>query len=166
MSPAAERLSRLVETADVTAVLYEYCSCVDANRQRDVLDLFTDDAVYDHGHGRVFEGRARLGELFRALDENVATSHHLSNVTVRFGADGMAYADSYVYAYHRRRVSGAEVHLWGRYADKLVRDGASWRIRNRTLLAAAESGVAPDAGWPSRYQLITRHDPDSDSRTL
>jgi hypothetical protein len=162
----AERLGRLVATADVTGVLHEYCVRVDENRQRDVLDLFTDDAVYDHGHGRVYRGRSRLAELFRALDDNVATSHHLSNVTVRFPADGLAHADSYVYAYHRRRGSGDEVHLWGRYADILVRTGAAWRISRRALFAAAERGVAPDEGWSSRYQLITRHDSETDRRRM
>ncbi len=158
MTPAGDRLALLADTADVTEVLYEYCRRVDENRQHDVVELFTADAVYDHGHGRVFRGRARLAELFRALDDNQATSHHLSNVSVRFPAGDVAHADSYVYAYHRRRASGDEVHLWGRYADVLVRAGASWRISSRALLAAAERGVAPDEGWPSRYQLIARHD--------
>jgi ketosteroid isomerase-like protein len=153
----ARTIAGLVDVADVTRLLYDYCEYVDANRQADVLDLFTDDALYDHGHGRVFRGRAELAELFRALDANDATSHHLSNVSVSFTAEGAALCRSYVYAYHRRRESGAEVHLWGRYVDTLVRVGLSWRIRSRSLLAAAERGVEPDPGWSSRYQLIARH---------
>jgi ketosteroid isomerase-like protein len=156
-----DAVARLVATAEVTRLLHEYCVQVDANRQEAVLDLFTDDAVYDHGHGRVFRGRAQLAELFRALDDNVATSHHLSNVSVRPSHDGAAHAHSYVYAYHRRR-SGDVVHLWGRYVDTVARVGASWRIRRRTLLAAAEQGVPADPGWATRYQLIDRvgRDPD------
>jgi ketosteroid isomerase-like protein len=157
MTDLARTIAGLVDVADVTRLLYDYCEYVDANRQADVLDLFTDDAVYDHGHGRVFRGQAELAELFRALDANDATSHHLSNVSVSFTAEGAALCRSYVYAYHRRRESGAEVHLWGRYVDTLVRVGLSWRIRSRSLLAAAERGVEPDPGWSSRYQLIARH---------
>jgi hypothetical protein len=156
---------RLLAVADVTAVLYEYCTLVDANRQADVVGLFTDDGRYDHGHGRVYLGRAELAELFRALDDNVATSHHLSNVEVRLADPATAHARSYLYAYHRRRTSGAEVHLWGRYVDVLVLVGPSWRIRERTLLAAAEGGVEPDPGWSSRYQLIERVGRSADGRT-
>jgi ketosteroid isomerase-like protein len=166
MTADDSRLARLLDEADVTRVLYDYCDLVDANRQADVLDLFTDDAVYDHGHDRVFRGRAGLADLFRALDDNVATSHHLTNVRVRFSHDDEAHAHSYLYAYHRRRASGDVVHLWGRYADTLVRAGGSWRLRSRALLAAAEQGVAPDSGRATRYQLIDRVSRDSDGRSL
>jgi ketosteroid isomerase-like protein len=157
---------RLAVEADVTRLLYDYCALVDANRQGEVLDLFTDDAVYDHGHGRVFRGRAALAELFRALDDNVATSHHLSNVRVRLSHDDEAHAHSYLYAYHRRRATGDVVHLWGRYVDTLARVDGSWRIRSRALLAAAEQGVAPDPGWATRYQLIERAGRAPDGRAL
>ena len=159
-------LGDLVAEAQVTRLLYDYCALVDANRQPEVLDLFTDDGVYDHGHGRVFRGRDGLAELFRALDDNVATSHHLSNVRVRLSHDDEAHADSYLYAYHRRRGTGEVVHLWGRYVDTLVRVGGAWRIRRRALLAAAEQGVAPDPGWATRYALVTRDGRDPDGRTL
>jgi 3-phenylpropionate/cinnamic acid dioxygenase small subunit len=165
MTAPDSRLARLADEADVTRVLYDYCALVDANRQADVLDLFTDDAVYDHGHGRVFRGRTGLAELFRALDDNVATSHHLSNVRVRLSHDDEALADSCLYAFHRRRATGDVVHLWGRYADTLVRAGGSWRLRSRALFAAAEQGVAPDPGWASRYQFIDRIGRDPDGRT-
>jgi 3-phenylpropionate/cinnamic acid dioxygenase small subunit len=151
-SPA---LARLLDTAEVTRVLYEYCELVDANRQADVVALFTANAVYDHGHGRVFTGQAQLTQLFQALDDNTATSHHLSNVVVSFVDDDTVASRSVLYAYHRR-ASGQVVHLWGRYVDTLVRVGPSWRLRSRSLLASAEAGVDPDPGWPSRYQLIPR----------
>ena len=160
------RIARLLDEAEVTRVLYDYCALVDANRQADVLDLFTDDAVYDHGHDRVFRGRAGLTDLFRALDDNVATSHHLSNVRVRFSHDDEAHAHSYLYAYHRRRTTGDVVHLWGRYADTLVRAGGSWRLRTRALLAAAEQGVAPAPGWATRYHLIDRAGRAQNGRAL
>lgn len=147
---------RMADVYEVTQLLYEYCVRVDANRQRDVLDLFTEDAVYDHGHGRVYVGRTRLAELFAAVNGNEATSHHLSNVMVTFSDADTAHSYSYVYAYHRRAGSGREVHLWGRYADTLVRTPNGWRISHRRLLAAAERGVDPDPGWTTRYQLIDR----------
>lgn len=148
-------LERLLAEADITRLLHDYCALVDANRQPDVLDLFTDDAVYDHGHGRVYRGRQEMAQLFAALDGNSATSHHLSNIRIRFAHDDAAHAHSYIYAFHRR-VSGEVVHLWGRYVDTVVRREGRWWFRERALLAAAEEGVEPDPGRASRYALIDR----------
>jgi 3-phenylpropionate/cinnamic acid dioxygenase small subunit len=144
------------EIAGITDLLHEYCELVDANRQAEVIALFTEDAEYDHGHGRLFRGRAELAELFAALDTNDATSHHLSNIRIRLTGTTTASCRSYVYAFHRRAGSGTEVHLWGRYDDLVERTSSGWRIRRRRLTAAAERGTVPDPGRSSRYQLIPR----------
>jgi uncharacterized protein (TIGR02246 family) len=152
-------LARLIAEADIARLLHDYCALVDANRQPDVLALFTDDAVYDHGHGRTYRGRREMATLFAALDGNSATSHHLSNIRIRFAHDDRvsdtAHVHSYVYAFHRR-TTGETVHLWGRYVDTLVRREGRWWFRERALLAAAEDGVEPDPGRASRYALIDR----------
>lgn len=155
-------VDRLVLVDEVTSTLLTYCNLVDANRQGDVLDLFLDDATYDHGHGRIYTGRSELAQLFAQLDANDATSHHLSNVQVQLLDGGTATSWSYVYAYHRRSGTGQVVHLWGRYADTLVRTADVWRFRTRTLLAAAEGGIAPDPGWSTRYQHIERFGRDAE----
>ncbi|WP_433045897.1 nuclear transport factor 2 family protein [Dactylosporangium sp. CS-033363] len=159
-----DELERLVAEAAVTRVLFDYCDLVDANRQADVLELFTGNAVFDHGHGRVYRGRAELARMFRSLDDNLATSHHLSNVRVTVAGSEHARADSYVYAYHRRRLNHDTVHLWGRYADTLVLRDGRWLFASRALLAAAEDGVPPDAGFASRYALIARAGRPDDGR--
>jgi SnoaL-like domain len=145
--------ARIAEIADL---LYEYCDLVDANRQADVVALFAMDAEYDHGHGRVYHGSGELSTLFAALDLNEATSHHLSNVRIQVADPVSATCHSYVYAYHRRLGSGDEVHLWGRYDDIVTCVSGRWRFCRRRLTAAAERGIAPDAGYRSRYELIPR----------
>lgn len=137
---------------ELTELLHRYCALVDANQQQDVVALFEPDAVYDHGHGRVYRGHAELCNLFGALDSNEATSHHLSNIGFSHRDDGTVASSSYVYAYHRRVGTGETVHVWGRYEDLLVATDDGWRFRRRALLGAAESGVAPDEGWNSRYE--------------
>jgi hypothetical protein len=137
----AVALGRLRERDAINGLLLLYCELVDGNRQADVLNLFTEDATYDHGHGRVFTGRAELASLFAQLDLNDATSHHLSNVHIELepGQAGRASSRSYVYAYHRRTGSGQVVQLWGRYHDSLVKRevcGSSgtapcWRARRQ-----------------------------------
>jgi len=79
----------------------------------------------------------------------------LSNIRVQLDDDGTAVCRSYVYAYHRR-TGGQDVHLWGRYHDRVVRDGDRWLISHRRLLAAAERGVDPDPGHDTRYALMPR----------
>jgi 3-phenylpropionate/cinnamic acid dioxygenase small subunit len=152
----AELLELIGRERAVTDLLYRYCDLVDANRQAEVVELFTADAVYDHGHGRVYAGHAALAELFGALTGNSATSHHLSNVRFVHLESGMIACNSYVYAYHRRATSGDEVHLWGRYDDLVAQRDGEWRFVRRALLGAAERGVEPDAGWSSRYALPFR----------
>jgi hypothetical protein len=155
-------VTRLTGMADVTYVLHRYCDLVDANRREDILALFAPEATFDYGHGKIFTGRQELSALFAGLDQNEATSHHLSNITVTFDNPDTARSHSYIYAYHRRRADGRLVHLWGRYDDVLVRRpvpgpaGELWAIQRRALRGAAEHGIDPDPGWPSRYELIAR----------
>lgn len=155
-------VARLTDEAAVTRVLYRYCDLVDANRQADIVALFTPEATFDYGHGQVYTGQEALRGLFSNLDRNDATSHHLSNVTITFDDADTARSHSYLYAYHRRRGTDHLVHLWGRYDDVLVRrehpgpGGELWAIAARALTGAAELGIDPDPGWPSRYPLIER----------
>jgi 3-phenylpropionate/cinnamic acid dioxygenase small subunit len=149
-------LGLMVRERAVTDLLHRYCELVDANRQSEVVELFTADAVYDHGHGRLFQGQADLTRLFSSLTDNAATSHHLSNIRFVHLEPGLIACTSYIYAYHRRAASGEEVHLWGRYKDLVILQTGGWRFQRRALLGAAERGVAPDEGWSSRYELPFR----------
>jgi ketosteroid isomerase-like protein len=154
--------ARLADEAAITRVLYDYCDHVDANRTDAIVALFSDDAVFDFGYGRIFNGPAELSKLFRGLTTYEATSHDLSNVVIDFASPDVAHCRSHVYAFHRRADTGSVLHLWGRYTDLLIRrrdtDLASpgWVIRQRRLRAAAESGTEPEAGFPARWEPIPR----------
>jgi ketosteroid isomerase-like protein len=158
--------TRLADEAAITRVLYDYCDHVDANRTDAIVALFSDDGVFDFGYGRIFSGAAELSRLFRGLASYEATSHHLSNVVIDFEGPDLAHCRSHVYAFHRRADRGSPMHLWGRYADIVVRrrddDPASpaWVIRQRRLRAAAESGTEPEAGLLTRWEPIPRNGRD------
>jgi ketosteroid isomerase-like protein len=155
-------VQQLVDQTAIGRVVYRYCEFVDANQPDDIVSLFTDDARFDYGYGRIFTGHDELRKMFGGLDGNEATSHHLSNVVVDFIDSDTARCHSSVYAYHRRRESGHLMHLWGRYEDVLVRRaepdgrGDTWALQQRALRAAAEEGVEPVAGLPTRWELIGR----------
>jgi ketosteroid isomerase-like protein len=155
-------VARLADEGAITRVLHDYCDHVDANRSDAIVALFTDDAVFDFGYGRIFTGASELSQLFLALAGYDATSHHLSNIVIDFTGPDVAECRSHVYAFHRRADTGATMHLWGRYSDTLVRrrddDPTSprWAIRQRPQRAAAEAGTEPGAGVPGRWEPIPR----------
>jgi ketosteroid isomerase-like protein len=147
---------RAADEAAITRLLYAYCDLVDANRTDEIVALFTADAVFDLGYGRVYTGPAELATLFGQLDIYRATSHDLSTVVIDFDADDTARCGSHVYAFHLRADNGAPVHLWGRYSDVVVRVGGEWAIARRQLRAAAELGAPPALGRPGRWEPVQR----------
>jgi ketosteroid isomerase-like protein len=130
-------LQRAADEDAITRLLYAYCDAVDANRIDEIVALFTADAVFDLGYGRVYTGLAELARVFGQLGLYRATSHDLSTVVIEFD-DDTARCRSHNYAFHLRADDGAPVHLWGRYYDVVVRAGGTWAIARRQLRAAAE----------------------------
>jgi ketosteroid isomerase-like protein len=151
-----DRIDELFEREAIRAVLYSYCYYVDANQVPDIVALFTEDCVFDWGHARAARGHLGIAELMSALDVWSATSHHLSNVLVTFSNDQTAAASSYIYAWHRVRATGEEQRLWGRYQDSLHRESNGWRIRERQLRSAGESGFLSPDGLPSNFERFER----------
>lgn len=152
---ARARLAALEQREAIADLLSAYCELVDDNDPDGIVALFAPDGVYDYGFGRVFQGHVALRELFTRIDDNAATSHHLSNVRVSLDAPGTAQARSVVYAHHVRR-DGTTYELFGRYRDELIDDGTGWRFRRRSLRTAAERGTEPAEGLPSRYERFPR----------
>ena len=139
----------------VEDVLLDYCEHVDAGDVDAVIALFTDDAVIDYGYGRHIRGRDALDEFFRErlVATYSATSHHLTNIRVTVDGDS-ATTRSYAYAWHARH-DGSQAHVWGRYHDRLVRTGGTWRIAERAIRAAGSAGF-PSADGRSPFELIDR----------
>jgi ketosteroid isomerase-like protein len=152
----SDRAQRAADEAAITRLLYAYCDAVDANRTDQIVALFTADAVFDLGYDRVYTGPAELARLFGQLSFYRATSHDLSTVVIDFDDDDTARCRSHVYAFHLRADDGAPVHLWGRYRDVVVREGATWAIASRQLRAAAELGAPPAPGRPGRWEPMER----------
>jgi ketosteroid isomerase-like protein len=152
----ADLRSRRADEAAITRLLYAYCDAVDANRTDEIVALFTADAVFDFGYGRIYTGATELAALFGQLDVYRATSHDLSTVVIDFDDQDTARCRSHVYAFHLRADNGAPVHLWGRYSDVVIRRSGGWAIARRCLRAAAELGAAPAPGRPGRWEPAER----------
>ena len=125
----------------ITETMQDYCEFVDRN-DADALALrvFSPDAAFQLGATRAVVGRPDLRLMFaKTLAAFSATSHHLSNVRIRFEGDDRATSTAYIYAWHRT-LAGDGVEVWGRYADEHVLLDEGWRIAKRHLSMAGTEG--------------------------
>jgi ketosteroid isomerase-like protein len=139
---------------DIANLLADYCWHVDRLDVDAVVDLFTAEATFDLGLGRVHSGHDGLRSLYRRLQVYAATSHHVSNSRIVAGQE-TATARSGLYAHHVRH-DGSTMTLWGVYTDELVRVDGRWLIDRRALRASAESGGRPEDGHPTQFEVLPR----------
>jgi ketosteroid isomerase-like protein len=120
-------------TADrlaITEVISLHGHFADAGELDRMNELFTEDVVYDVTAlgGGLIEGRAALKRAALDLGDRNPLAHHVTNTVVTGGDEDRAHA-----------VSKAIAVLPGggcdsaTYEDTLVRDGARWLIRHRTI---------------------------------
>ena len=125
----------------ITETLQDYCEHVDRNDPASLVsEVFTDDAVFELGSSRAVVGSDNLARMFaKTLAPFTRTSHHLTNVKVRFEGDTEATSSAYIYAWHQL-ADGRQVEVWGRYNDRLRLTPQGWRIASRRLSAVGQSG--------------------------
>ncbi len=145
ISYTSERvLWELVQRQLITETLQDYCHFVDRNDPASlVTQVFCADGCFELGARHAVLGRENLARMFaKTLAAFTATSHHLSNVQIRFQDENTAQATAYVYAWHVTVADGQRIDLWGRYRDQLRRTPDGWRIATRRLAVAGSDGWA------------------------
>ena len=136
----ARSLEGLLDKAEITDLIHAYCYHFDRAEPEAVVALFTEDAVIDYGPDLpTMKGTDEISPMIsRGLAERfAATSHHVSNVVIRFDGPDAATSICYLYAWHRYLGSGAEGELWGQYHNSFRRAGTGWRISRLVLRAVA-----------------------------
>ena len=115
----------------IRRALSQYSRCCDDGRFEELADLFTEDArlmVLD----QVAEGRdAVRGYLERVQVDGSRGMHVISNSLIDVDGDVATAATDYLFV--RPGGEGLAIIAAGRYLDELVRDGAGWRFRVRTI---------------------------------
>lgn len=146
---------RLADRQAITDVLVEYCRALDLMDLRALAALFTEDCVVEYGPGEFLRSRgsAALGKSLERMWRWSRTSHHLSNVLIRFKGDDAAVSSSYVHAWHQRP-DGSTATIFGQYHDRLVRQERGWRIAERRMLM---NGC--DAGFTVNINRLERMPP-------
>jgi ketosteroid isomerase-like protein len=133
---------RLGDRHAIAELFHAYARHFDRNEPDAMVALFTEDATVDYGpevataHG--------IDEIVAAISQGlstifVATSHHVSNISVEFVDSDHATAIAYVYAWHRYRDGSPDGHLWGQYRTRLRHHRELWKITELVLLAAGTS---------------------------
>ena len=135
-------LWELVHRQQIIETLQDYCHFVDRNDPASLVEhVFCADGCFELGSRHAVVGRDNLALMFaKTLAVFTATSHHLSNVRVRFTGDDTAESTAYVYAWHLAVDDGRRIDLWGRYYDRLRLTPQGWRIANRRLSVAGSDG--------------------------
>jgi ketosteroid isomerase-like protein len=126
----------------ITETLQDYAYYVDRNDPEGLVSqVFCEDGAFELGARHAVVGRAELAKMFaKTLAPFRATSHHVSNVRVRFDGDERAESSAYVYAWHIAADDGHRIDLWGRYHDQLRLTADGWRIAVRRLTVAGSDG--------------------------
>ncbi len=148
-------LAELVDRTLITDTLHAYCDRVDRSDLDALLDLFTDDAELDMGHGATATGPELRPFVIERIRRWTTTQHHCSTITVARYDGATASTVSYLYVFHDDPGRDETLHLWGRYLDELVKEQGSWRIRRRRLRVAGARRTA-SSPLPDRFEPFPR----------
>ena len=151
-SLTTDRIAALEHRVAITELLHAYCRFVDLLATHELVELFTEDCVIDYGPGLggpILGREALEAALARGLRRFAATSHHVSNVEITVQGD-VASAICYVLAWHKMTDGSPDACLFGQYHDRFVRTDGSWKVAERRLLVAGETG------FPVAWNFIGR----------
>ena len=132
-------LQHLLDRESIAGLIHGYCYHFDRNEPDDLAALFTPDAVVDYGP----ETADLIGTpaIRAAVGSGLATtfaasSHHVSNIEIRFGSANAASSICYLYAWHRYHSGAPDGELWAQYHHDFVRGADGWKICRLVLKAA------------------------------
>lgn len=152
-------LNELLDRSRIADTLHAYSRGVDRRDIDLLVDLFTQNAGFDYGHGHVTRGREALAGLFKtSTGRYTATNHHCSTIDYLSLSQGRAETITYVYAFHENAETNLQLHVWGNYEDRLIDEGDRWRIDERRVRIAGVKTVSGE-GLPDRFERYLRGGP-------
>lgn len=132
-------LRHLVDREAISAVIRAYCYHFDRNEPDALVALFAPEAVVDYGpEAALLTGTEAIrAAVATGLERTfAATSHHVSNIEIRFNSADTASSISYLYAWHRYHSGAPDGELWAQYHHEFARLPEGWKITRLTLKAA------------------------------
>jgi hypothetical protein len=139
---STDRIQQLIDERDILNLMIRYADRIDANDPIGSAACFAPDGVGDYWGD--FVGREAIAtRLAGILDAFLCTSHHLTNWLIEIDGD-RATAQSYVYAFHRRRKDELPFWVSARWIDQIVRTPDEGWLFARREVAVVGSVVAQD----------------------
>lgn len=132
-------LQELIDREAIAGLIRAYCFHFDRNEPDAVAAVFTEDAVVDYGpESRLLVGVSAIRTAVATGLANTfaATSHHVSNMEIRFTSPDTASSVCYLYAWHRYHSGAPDGELWAQYHHDFVRDPQGWKMSRLVLKAA------------------------------
>jgi len=136
MTPDFEKqLKEHMEKEAIKEVLYLYCRAIDRGDAKLLASVYHEDAEDFHGmYNGPISGLAKAAAAM--VDKYEMSQHSITNIIIRLEGD-VAYSESHLYAFHRRRTLKGELiddFLRCRYADRLEKRNGAWRIARRKVI--------------------------------
>ncbi len=144
MTDNQESIQQLLDRQEITDILHQYC------RGMDLLDMdllagsFVEDGFLDIGPEERLQtrGASAIHETMKRMKRFSRSSHHLSNIQIKFQGPDHAICVSYIWAWHETP-DGNTGTMTGQYHDEFVRTSAGWLIATRQLrMSGNDSGFA------------------------
>lgn len=137
-----DSVTTLLDEREITSLLIEYCRALDCMDLEAISKVFSDDCVVQFGPDERLNSHGPQG-VAKSLERMwrwARTSHHLSNVSIRFYGEDRASSISYVLAWHERS-DKTTATIYGQYHDDLRREKVGWRITKRVMyMNGSDSG--------------------------
>lgn len=135
----SQALQHLLDREAISDLIHAYCYHFDRNEPDAVAALFAPDAIVDYSPETpdlIGVPAIRAGVAAGLANIFVVTSHHVSNIVIRFDCPDAATSISYLYAWHRYRSGAPDGELWAQYHHVFARLPEGWRITRLVLRAA------------------------------
>jgi hypothetical protein len=151
---SSAELQALLDRQAIVNVLLRYCRGVDRKDRAALETVYWPEAHDDHVHSRL-SGPDYVNHVLAATAE-MRTAHHLGNILVEFDGPTAARSEAYFLALHEMPGEDGALEflqLSGRYLDHFEKRGATWRIRDRTLVfdfRQTHPAQAFDTPWLAR----------------
>ncbi len=142
MSRVALNLPRILvaDRRDCEALIHAFCHFIDHGQALRVVDLFTDDGVFDRT-GAALCGHAALAEAMARRPSGMVTRHVCSNIVLRAESPDRIVGTTAFLLFRRDGAALAAdagpatcLQAVGDFEDVFIRTDVGWRIASRKAI--------------------------------
>ena len=135
-------IKKILDEREIKAVLIEYCCALDRMDLGAIAHLFSEDCIVEFGADAKLNSRGpkALSKSLERMWRWERTSHHLSNISIKFSGLFKASSISYVTAWHER-ADKTTATIYGQYHDEFRQENERWVITKRKMfMNGSDSG--------------------------